>query len=95
MATVKRIESRSVRADNGMVITATADDQKRILVPQARPGQIYAVRENADGSLTLTVVRREIASPTCRIEKEQGFTVAVPEQPIDEAAIKELLADFP
>jgi hypothetical protein len=49
-----------------------------------------------DGGFTLVVVKAKVpADPKCRIAKEDGFTVAVPEQPIDEAAIKELLADFP
>jgi hypothetical protein len=31
----------------------------------------------------------------CRLAKEDGFTVVVPGQPVNEPAIKELLADFP
>jgi len=54
---------------------------------------VYAVQENADGSFTLTVVKP--AHPKCRLAKEDGFTVVVPGQPINERAIKELLADFP
>ena len=78
------------------VVTTKVDDQKRVVVPQARPGQVYAVQENADGSFTLKVVKPEgSASPTCRLAEEDGFPVAVPNQPINEQAIKELLADFP
>jgi hypothetical protein len=78
------------------VITTKVDERKRLVVPQAEPGQIYAIRENADGSLTLTAVKpKEALSPKCRLAKEGGFTVVVPAQPIDEQAIKELLADFP
>jgi hypothetical protein len=66
------------------------------LVPQAKPGQVYTVQENADGSLTLSLVAASApTNPTCRLAKEDGFTVAVPEQSIDENAIKELLTDFP
>ena len=78
------------------MITATADNQKRVVVPQAKPGQVYAISENADGSFTLTVVKPiEEANLKCRVTTENGFTVVVPEQPIDESAIKEMLADFP
>ena len=78
------------------MITTKADDQKRVLVPQARPGQVFAVRENVDGSFTLTVVEPKTPTRTqCRLSDENGFTVVVPEQPIDERAIQELLADFP
>ncbi len=76
--------------------TTKADHRKRVMVPQVKPGQVYAVQENANGSLTLTVVeRKEPARSKCRLAKEAGFTVVVPGQPIDELAIKELLADFP
>jgi hypothetical protein len=78
------------------VITTKADNLKRVLVPQAKPGQVYTVQENTDGSLTLTVVEpNQPAHPKCRVAREGGFTVVVPGQPINEAAIKELLADFP
>ena len=81
---------------SSQVITTKADSRKRVLVPQARPGQVYAVQENADGSFTLTMVKpAQQARSKCRLAKEDGFTVVVPGQPIDEQAIKELLADFP
>jgi hypothetical protein len=70
------------------VITTKADNQKRVFVPKAKPGQVYAVQENADGSFTLTVVKRaESGNLKCRLAKEDGFTVVVPGQPIDEQAI--------
>jgi hypothetical protein len=78
------------------VITTKVDSEKRVLVPQAKPGQVYAVQENADGGFTLTVIKSaEPARPRCRLAKENGFTVVVPEQPINEPAIRELLADYP
>ena len=76
--------------------TTKADNRKRVLVPQAKPGQVYAIQENADGGFTLTVVEPQEPPPAkCRLAKEDGFTVVVPGQPINEHAIKELLADFP
>lgn len=75
------------------MITTKADNRKRVLVPQVKPGEVYAVRENGDGSFTLTMVKP--AHLKCRLAKEDGFTVAVPGQPINEHAIEELLADFP
>jgi hypothetical protein len=66
------------------------------MIPQAKPGQVYSVHDNSDGSFTLKAVElAKPAVPTCRLVKEDGFTVAVPDQPIDEQTIKELLADFP
>lgn len=78
------------------MITTKADSRKRVLVPHAKPGQEYAVQENANGSFTLTLVQpKEPSPPACRLSMKDGFTVAVPAQPINEPAIKELLADFP
>ena len=78
------------------MITTKADNRKRVVVPQAKPGQVYAVQENADGSFTLTVIERgEPPRLECRLAKEDGFTVVVPGQSINEHVIEELLADFP
>ena len=78
------------------MITTKVDNLKRVMVPQAKPGQVYSVVENMDGSFTLTMVEPvQQIHPECQLTKEGGFTVAVPGQPIDEHAIKELLADFP
>jgi hypothetical protein len=78
------------------VITTKVDNRKRVLVPHAKPGQVYAVQENADGSFTLTMVEpSQTAHSNCRVATEDGFTVVVPGQTINEPAIKELLAGFP
>ncbi|HTV43415.1 MAG TPA: hypothetical protein VMF08_22825 [Candidatus Sulfotelmatobacter sp.] len=77
-------------------MTTKADSQKRVRLPSAKPGQVYSVQQNADGGFTLFVIQAGApTNPKCRIVKEDGFTVVAPEQPIDETAIKELLADFP
>jgi len=66
------------------------------MVPQARPGDVYGVQEHLDGSFTLTVSKTvETGKLKCRVAKENGFTVVVPGQAIDEGAIKEILTDFP
>ena len=77
------------------MITTEVDDKNRIVVTHAKPGQVYAVRENSDGSFTLTAVTSAASAPTCLLADEDGFPVAVPNQPIDEQAIKELLAEIP
>jgi hypothetical protein len=78
------------------MIMTKADSQKRIRVPQAKPGQMYAVQQNADGGFTLVAVPTGApTSPQCRIVKEDGFTVVAPNQPIDEQAINDLLAELP
>ena len=76
--------------------TTTADSERRVTIPQATPGQVYAVHDNSDGSFTVKAVSVSgSADPTCHLAEENGFPVAVPHQPIDEQAIRELLADFP
>ena len=78
------------------MITTKADHRKRVVVPHAKPGQVYSVQENPDGSFILTVVKPvEPVRPKCRIAKKDGFTVVVPAQPINEQGIREILADFP
>ncbi len=78
------------------MITTKVDKRKRVLVPHAKPGQVYAVESRADGSFTLTAVQTSKApAPKCRLTKEDGFTVVLPSQPINEQAVKKLLADFP
>ena len=78
------------------VTTTNADSRKRVVLPPAPQGEVYAVHDNQDGSFTLTVIRPAIPpSPKSRLAKEAGYTVVVPSQAINESAIKELLADFP
>ena len=78
------------------MVTTKADNHKRVMIPFVEPGRVYAVKDNADGSFTLSAVKEATPDiPTCRLTKQDGFTVAIPGQPIDEQGIKELLADFP
>jgi hypothetical protein len=37
--------------------TATVDDRKRVRLPDAKPGQVLAIQDNGDGSVTLTPVK--------------------------------------
>ena len=78
------------------MMTAKADERKRLVVPLASPGQVYDVQGNADGSITLSPLKVERRVPQfVRVKKEKGYTVGVLDSPIDEAALKEALADFP
>ncbi len=74
----------------------TADKQKRVRIPDATPGEVFAYDKAPDGTITLHQIKKaEPAVPKCRLAKEDGFTVVIPNQPINEQAIEELLADFP
>lgn len=78
--------------------TVTADKQKRVRIPDAEPGQVFAY-ETSGEVVTLTPVKpvepagQRLAK--VRFEKRGRFTVAISDRPINEAAVKELLADFP
>ena len=39
------------------VITTKADDRKRVVIPDAKPGQVFDVQANSDGSITLTPLK--------------------------------------
>jgi hypothetical protein len=45
------------------VTTATVDDKKRVRLACTKPGQVLAVTENADGSITLTPVKADVKEP--------------------------------
>lgn len=90
------IENNLFPWDIPTVITSRADSRKRVVVPRAKPGEVYAIQETGNGSFILTIVKpAEPPRPKCRVRKESGFTVVVPRQPINEDAIRELMADFP
>ncbi len=39
------------------MVTAKADDKQRVRIPDIKPGQIFAILDNGDGSLTLTPIK--------------------------------------
>jgi hypothetical protein len=56
----KGLEINDASWDIPIVITAKADDRKRVLVPQAKPGQVYALQDNGDGSVTLLPLKPDV-----------------------------------
>ncbi len=43
--------------------TITVDAQKRVRLPESKPGQVFSYINNGDGSFTLTLVKAEKAEP--------------------------------
>lgn len=43
--------------------TLTADPYKRVRINSARPGQVFACTENADGTILLTPMKAEAKEP--------------------------------
>lgn len=79
-------------------MTTIADELKRVVLSAAKPGDCFDVQIAADGSFLL---RRLEPNPlpdrpvTVTLVNEGGYTVGVLDRPIDEAALKQALADFP
>ena len=64
--------------------TITVDDRKRVRLPDAKPGQVFAYANNGDGSVTLTPVQPEAKERFPRGSLLKYFT---PEKDKDEAQI--------
>jgi hypothetical protein len=76
--------------------TITADNCKRVQIPDAVPGQVFAFTNNGDGTRTLTeVTAAEVKPAEVRFEKRGRFTVGVSERPVNMEAVREMLAEFP
>jgi len=77
-------------------MTVTVDSKRRVVLPTAKPGELFDVQWAGDGRLVLT--RMEPVEPRqakVRIEVENGLVVGVLDGPINEQALRESLADFP
>ena len=77
------------------MITGKPDNRKRIVVPQAKPGQVYAIDSDSNGIVTLTPMKPiELAPANYRFVKEKGFTVIETDRVVSEETIKEILSDI-
>jgi hypothetical protein len=77
-------------------MTVTADNKRRVVLPNAKPGDLFEVQFAGPGKVTLTKLEPVKDKPAnARLEKRGGFTVLVSDQPVSQAAIDEALADFP
>ena len=77
-------------------MTVTTDSKRRVVLPSAKPGDVFEVQFSGEGKLVLT--RLEPVEPRrarVKIEKRGGYSVGVLDRPINEAALKEALAEFP
>jgi len=67
------------------VKTLTVDAHKRVRIPDARPGQVFAYENDGGGRVTLIEVKPVESPPAkVRFEKRGRFTVGVVDRPIDE-----------
>ena len=77
----------------------TADDAKRVRIPDAKPRQAFDYARTEDGVITLTPVKKvegkEKAAAKVRFEKRGRYTVGIPDRAIDMAAFKQALEEYP
>lgn len=76
-------------------MTVTADEKKRVLLPDAKPGDRFEL-QSSNGGFILRRLEGDAARPArVTVERRDGFSVWSTDQPISEQAIREALADFP
>ena len=78
-------------------MTVTADSKKRVTLRLAKPGDRFDIQISANGQYILTKLEpvRSSKAAKVRIEKRGSYHVGVLDHPINEAALKEALAEFP
>ncbi len=95
----KRLENHYDEWDIPTVHTITADNKKRVRIPDAEPGQVFAYESTGEGQIKLTLIKPVVTAADrpakVTFVKEGQFTVGVTDRPIDMEALREALADFP
>lgn len=77
-------------------MTVTADSKRRVVLPTARPGDLFEVQVAGEGKLTLTKLEPVQDKPNRgHFEKRGKYSVFVTEKPISLDAIKAALEEFP
>jgi len=95
VAAQRLLEMMAKRGDNSAV-TVIADSEKRVVLPEAKPGDRFDLRTSADGTVILAKLQAVPARSTrVTVEKRGGYSVGVLDHPIDEQALTEALAEFP
>jgi hypothetical protein len=76
-------------------MTVIADNKKRVTLP-TKPGERFDVRVLGDGQFVLTRLEPSTPRPAkVTVRKEGRYSVGCLDRPINEAALKEALAEFP
>jgi len=76
-------------------MTVVADNKKRVTLP-TKPGERFDLQTVGNDKFILTRLAPVKVRPAkVTFKKVDGFTVGELDHPIDEAALKEALAEFP
>jgi hypothetical protein len=74
----------------------TVDDQKRIQIPDAKPGQVFDFQKSGKDSFTLTLVNPVPPGPVkSELVVKNGYTFIRTGVPIDYDALQAALKEFP
>ena len=76
-------------------MTVIADNKKRVVLTQAKPGDRFDVQVSANGYVLRRLEPVKSKPAKVRFMKRDGYTVAITDQPINEQALREALVDFP
>ena len=77
-------------------MTVIADTKRRVVLTKARPGDRFDVKAPSAGTFVLTLVQPNRARRgQVKLVKRHGYTVGVLDRPINAAALRETLAEFP
>jgi len=76
-------------------VTVIADNEKRVVLAQAKPGDRFDLQVSPNGYVLRKLDPAQSKPAEVRFIKRDGYTVAVADQPINEEALQEALADFP
>jgi len=74
-------------------MTVITDNEKRVVLPQAQPGERFDLHVCANGFVLRKLESVFPGTANVRFVKRDGFTVAMADQAIDEEALA--LANFP
>jgi hypothetical protein len=78
-------------------MTVVTDNKKRVTLRLAKPGDRYDVQIVSNGHYILTKLETvpSRGPAKVRMEKRGKYHVGVSDQPINEEALKEAIAEFP
>ena len=91
----KALEKKTIGWDSP-TMTVKTDNKRRVVLPLAKPGDLFDVQFSGRGKLILTKLEPVESRPAkVRIIKRDGFTVGILDQPINDGAIRDALSEFP
>ena len=74
--------------------TLKVDDDKRVRLPEAKPGTVFAYEQDNSGRVTLTPV--ENAQPNqARLARQNGRSYLINDLPITNEDVQRALENFP